>query len=152
MIQRIQTFFLALALLLMGLIIWLPLGEIAANGKIFSFTLMGIIDSQTGQSVSSAWYLMVLTGIVLFLQFVVIFSYKKRVRQARMAIINILLMLGILIGYWLFIMFAAKSMSDGIYTLKIPLIFPLIGIFLNYLAIRAIKRDEALVKSIERIR
>jgi hypothetical protein len=152
MIQRIQTFFLALSLLLMGLLIWLHFGEIAVADKIYSFSLSGMVDIQTGQNVYRAWHLIGLAVTILLLQFIIIFSYKNRVKQARLANINILLMLGFIIVCWLSVMLSAKSLGNGVYSLKVYMALPFISVFMNYLAIRAIKRDEALVRSVDRIR
>jgi glucan phosphoethanolaminetransferase (alkaline phosphatase superfamily) len=152
MIQRIQTLFLAVALIMMGLLLWLPLGEITANEKIYSFSLSGVTDSITGQSTYQAWYLMALIGFILMFQVVIIFSYKKRVGQVRMATLNILLMLVFVLVCWLFVKTSAKSLGESIYSLKVFMAFPLIAVILNYLAIRAIRNDEALVRSVDRIR
>jgi hypothetical protein len=152
MIQRIQTFFLALALIMMGLLLWLPLGEITVNEKIYSFSLSGIADILTGQRTYQTWYLMAIIGIIMLFQVIIICSYKKRVGQARMAAFNILLMLVFLIVCWLFVKTSAKSLGDAIYSLKVFIAFPLISVILNYLAIRAIRRDEDLVRSVDRIR
>jgi hypothetical protein len=152
MIQRIQTIFLALALVMTGLLIWLPLGEIAVNEKIYSFSLKGIIDALNGQTVFPAWHLIALLGVVLLIQVFSVFTYKKRIKQIRIITINILLILGFMLVSWLFVMLSAKSLGNGVYSLKITLALPVVSIFLNYLAIKAIQRDEALVKSVDRIR
>lgn len=152
MIQRIQTIFLLLALIATGLLIWLPLGEIAVNEKIYTFSVKGIVDALSGQTIYQAWHLIALTLVVLLLQVIIIFTFKKRNKQIRIAAINIILMIGFMIVSWLFVLFTAKSMGNGIYSLKIILALPLVSAFLNYLAIRAILSDEALVKSADRIR
>jgi hypothetical protein len=152
MIQRIQTVFLVVALFIIAVLIWIPPGEIAANEKIYSFYLKGIVDTLTGQTIYPALYLIVFAGIIILLQLIIIFSYKKRPLQMRMSVINILLMLGFMIVCWLFVKTSAKSMGDGIYSFKITAFFPLISIFFNYLAYRSIRQDEALVKSVDRIR
>jgi hypothetical protein len=152
MIQRIQTIFLLIALVSTGLLIWLPLGEIAVNEKIYTFSVKGIVDALSGQTIYQAWHLIALTVVVLLLQVIIIFTFKKRNKQIRLATINIMLMLGFVIVSWLFVMFTAKSMGNGIYSLKITLALPLVAVFLNYLAIRAIQSDDALVKSVDRIR
>jgi hypothetical protein len=152
MIQRIQTIFLVLGLFIMALLILIPIGEVSVNEKIYSFTLLGIVDSLSGQTVQSAWYLIVYLIIIILLQLVIIFSFKKRILQMQLSIVNIVLMVGFMIAGWLFIRTTSKSMGDGIYSFHLMAIFPLISIFLNYLAYNAIKRDDALVKSVDRIR
>jgi len=152
MIQRIQTIFLSVALLFTGLLIWFPLGEVAINEKVFTFSISGILDTVSGKIIYPSWYLIVFTGILLLFQLIIIIGYKNRKQQIQFIIINILLLVVLLIGSWLFESFSAKTLGHGVYSLKLPMAFPIVSIFFNYLAISAIRRDEALVKSIDRIR
>jgi hypothetical protein len=48
--------------------------------------------------------------------------------------------------------FLYTSFDDIKVAFKIPMSFPLIAIILDYLSIRAIGKDEALVRSLDRIR
>jgi hypothetical protein len=75
--------------------------------------------------------------------------FKKRIRQIRILVFNSILMLG-LTG--LFIFFAYSGFDGAKITFKIPVAFPLVGIIFNYLAIRAIGKDEALIRSLNRLR
>ena len=152
MIQRIQTVFLSVALIFTALFILFPFGEVAVNEKIYTFSILGIVDAVTGKTVYPAWYLSVFTGIILLLQVIIIFSYKKRKRQIRFALFTILLLVVFVLGCWLFARLSAKSLGDGIYSFKLSMVFPFLSIFFNYLAILAIRRDDTLVKSIDRIR
>lgn len=70
----------------------------------------------------------------------------------RMATYNILIMAGFLVLAWFFVRSAVKDIDDALVNFKVVLAFPLVAGILNYLAIRAIGRDEALVRSIDRIR
>lgn len=152
MIQRIQTIYLLISLILLGLIAWLPLGEVAVGDHIYQFTIKGISSDQTQKMVYNGLPLIILTGIILMLQIVVIFSFKNRIRQMRLATFNLLLMLGILGVSWFFVHSAMKTLGEGVYQFRLPMSFPIIGAILNYLAIRAIGKDEALVRSVDRIR
>jgi hypothetical protein len=152
MIQRIQTIFLSLGLLMIALLILIPIGEVSVNEKIYSFSLKGIVDSLSGQTIQPTWYLIVYSLIIILLQLVIIFSFKKRTLQIKLSIVNMILMLGFMITGWLFIKITSKSMGDGIYSFHFVAFFPLVSIFLNYLAYNAIKRDDTLVKSVDRIR
>ena len=152
MIQRIQTVYLALALILLGLIAWLPLAEVVVAGEVFTFTIKGIVNQASGEVLQNGVPLMVILAIVLVLQIMIILGYKKRVRQMRMATYNIILMLG-MIGVCFYFKYATfKEMTVDASAYKMALIFPVVAAILNYLAIRAIGKDEALVRSIDRIR
>lgn len=152
MIQRIQTVYLLLSLILIGLMAWLPLGEIIANGDIFSFGIKGVNNSQTGELIVNGWPLLAMLAIIEMVQLAIIFGYKNRVRQMRFATFNILLMLGLFVVGFIFVRSSLNTIGDGAYGFKIAMSFPFVAIILNYLAIRAIGKDEALVRSIDRIR
>ncbi|MBN1924505.1 MAG: DUF4293 domain-containing protein [Prolixibacteraceae bacterium] len=152
MLQRIQTFYLALGLILLGIMIGLPWGEIIAGDTIYTFNIKGIIETDSADVVNQALHLTILFGLILLIQIAIIFLYKKRVLQMRMATYNILIMAGFLVLAWFFVRSAVKDIDDALVNFKVVLAFPLVAGILNYLAIRAIGRDEALVRSIDRIR
>lgn len=152
MIQRIQTVYLALALILIGFMAWLPLGEIATSNLVFDFNIKGVFNEETGKVVVSGWPLVMLLVIIEVIQIMIIFGYKNRIRQMRMATFNILLMVGLLAVSWFFVRSSLKTIGGGVYVFKMAMAFPLVAAILNYLAIRAIGKDEALVRSIDRIR
>jgi len=152
MIQRIQTLFLTIGLVLMGLLFILPLGNVAAGDTVYSFTINGIVDGSNGTTVVGFWYLLCLSAIIVLLQLVSILLFKKRVLQSKLAICNLILMIGFVLIAWLAVKGSLSTLGNGISSLKLPLIFPIISAVLNYLASRAIKKDEALVRSVDRIR
>lgn len=147
MIQRIQTVYLLISGLLIGFLFLLPFAEIVQGGAVYLFNIKGIvldgILKQNGISIS------ILIGIIMALHGVAILSYKNRIRQIRLIVLLILLMLG-LVG--LFFFFTYYSFSDAQISFKISVLFPIVAIILDYLAIRAIGKDEALIRSIDRIR
>jgi hypothetical protein len=79
----------------------------------------------------------------------VIFGYKKRIRQIRFLVFTILLMLGL---FGMFFFFTYYTFKDAQISFKISAAFPWVAIILDYLAIRSIGKDEALIRSIDRIR
>lgn len=152
MIQRIQSVYLTIGLILMAMLGWLPLGEILSGENVYTFTIAGVQNSQTQATLYSGLPLIVFLSIIGLIQLLIIFSYKKRVRQMRMASFNIILMLGLLFVGWYFVHQSIKLLGSGTYAYQLPVVFPFIAAVLNYLAIRAIGRDEALVRSVDRIR
>lgn len=147
MIQRIQTVYLLISALLVGLLFLLPFAEITKEGAVYLFNFKGIVldgvIKENGASIS------ILIGIIVALHGVAILSYKNRIRQMRLTVFAVLLMLG-LIG--MFFYFTYSSFSGAQVSFKIGILFPVIAIILDYLAIRAIGKDEALIRSIDRIR
>lgn len=152
MIQRIQTFYLVLALSLIALSSFLPLAEVAHADIIYTFSALGLTNAQSGEVIYSGLPLISLAILILVINLFIIFNYKKRVRQMRVATFNIILMLGFIGVSFLFITMAVEPLDQAITAYKITMIFPLIAAVFNYLAIRSIGKDEALIRSIDRIR
>jgi protein-S-isoprenylcysteine O-methyltransferase Ste14 len=78
-----------------------------------------------------------------------VFSFKNRPQQVKIILFTILMLLGLL---GLFIFFTTFSFSGAQISFKTGVVLPLVAIILDYLAIRGIKKDEALIRSIDRIR
>lgn len=147
MIQRIQTIYLIISSLLVGLLFLLPFAEIAKDGALYIFNFQGIVlDGALKENGASIW---ILAGIIMAMHGVAIISYKNRIRQMRLTVFAILLMLGLM---GMFFYFTYYSMSGARVSFKIGILLPLIAIILDYLAIRAMGKDEALIRSIDRIR
>ena len=127
MIQRIQTVYLMIAGLLTASLLKLRFAEIAANSELFTIFIV----------------------LIALLHFVIIAMYKKRIVQMRLTLFAIVLLL-VLSG--LFFYFAYAGIDGAKVAFKIPVFFPLMAVIFDFLAIRAIKKDEALIRSLNRIR
>tara|TARA_R110002050_G_scaffold76646_1_gene163889 strand:+ start:82039 stop:82563 length:525 start_codon:yes stop_codon:yes gene_type:complete len=147
MIQRIQTVYILIASIVIGLLFALPFAEIAANDKFYLFNIQGILYD--GEVVENGLPIMLFVGIILIIHIAAIFMYKKRIRQMRLLVFAILLMLGLFGMFYFFTFYSFKGFEVSF---KIAVVFPLIAIILDYLAIRNIGKDEALIRSIDRIR
>lgn len=136
MIQRIQSFYLFVVTILMAVLFFAKM--VTVNGREF-----GVTDSI---------YMIILTAIIGLLALGTIFCFFNRTLQARVCIFNMLLMLG-----WYvmaaFLAWQALGLSNlkGI-ELSLVVTFPLISMILTYLALRGILKDDALVKSYDRLR
>jgi len=147
MIQRIQTVFILVAEILIASLFFLKFADLSVNGELFTFTVYGIFNGDT--MIFDGLPIMIFTGLILFLHLAIIFMYKKRVLQIRILVFTIILLLG-LTG--LFFYFIYSGFTDVKVAFKVPMAFPVIVVILDYLAIRAIGKDEALVRSMDRIR
>lgn len=151
MIQRVQTIYLILAEILLTAMFFLPLAQmITPEGESFVLTWNGIQSSES-QLVLNAYPLAILLSAILILNMVIIFLYKNRVMQMRICIYNILLMAGALVMIWFYSYQAGKEFQVEKF-FKIPALFPIMAAFLTFLAFRSIRKDELLIKSIDRIR
>ncbi|PQJ78907.1 DUF4293 domain-containing protein [Polaribacter porphyrae] len=143
MIQRIQSIYLFLAALVSG-------------GLIFVFKLWATVKEQIYildlflKEVLSFKIIPVLFIISALLSFVTIFLYKNRKLQfvlGRLIILINLFLLGLLI-YLSLTLSGETSVSEK----GIGMFLPVLAILLIVLANKAIKKDEDLVKSADRLR
>ncbi len=132
MIQRIQSLYLLLAALVSG-----GLSQMLPTG----FDAMRIINAPF------IYEALVASGIF---SLIIIFVFKNRKLQFVLGRLNILLNI-ILLG--VFVYLALSLPGEAIVSEKgIGRIIPLISIVLLVLANKAIKKDEELVKSVDRLR
>jgi len=71
--------------------------------------------------------------------------------QIRLSVFNLVLQIGSLGLMYYFIYYANKQFADE-FSLNVLFVMPIIALVLTYLAIRNIGKDEALVRSVNRIR
>jgi hypothetical protein len=147
MIQRIQTVFILVAELLVASLYTLKFADLSVNGELHTFVANGIFKGEN--LVFNGLPIMVLIGLIVFLHLVVIFIYKKRILQIRILVFTIVLLLGL---FGIFFYFTYAGFTGAQVAFKVPIVFPILAIILDYLAIRAIGKDEALIRSMDRIR
>ena len=147
MIQRIQTIYILLAGILTAALFKLKFADIIVNNELLTFSAKGIYKA--AEQVFNGLPIMVFIGIIAILHVVVIFMYKKRIRQIRFLVFSIILLLGL---FGMFFYFTYSGFDNIQVAFKIPVAFPIVSIILDYLAIRGIGKDEALVRSLNRIR
>ncbi|WP_291146446.1 DUF4293 domain-containing protein [Flavobacterium sp. UBA7680] len=138
MIQRIQTVYLILTFVVTGvLMFFMPLWTLN-TGKAFYF-----MQDQ---------FYTILLGLNTMLTIVSIISYKKRQNQFVMNRLNIILNL-ILLGLFVYRSLNLSGDTTTIVSEKgIGMFLPIVAIVLLVLANKAIKKDEDLVKSVDRLR
>jgi glucan phosphoethanolaminetransferase (alkaline phosphatase superfamily) len=157
MLQRIQTFFLALVAVGMVGMIALPIWDKTSTdaGQSAHLTALRLIHQQgVTSSISPVWYLALLGGIVAGVAIFAISQYKNRLLQSGICAANSILMT-IIMGLIMYFIFGkAKdffeptvngSFGFGFYALVIAMLA-------NVLANRFIRRDEKFVRSQERMR
>ncbi|WP_115881062.1 DUF4293 domain-containing protein [Lutibacter oceani] len=144
MIQRVQTIYLLLATLFSGGLIFL-LNLWTNNEGVKFFVIDSFSTNNTLLNIMS-----VLFFISSLITIVAIFQYKKRQLQfvlGRLTILINFILLGILVYF-------AQNLSGEINVSEkgIGLLIPIFTIVLVVLANKAIKKDEELVKSVDRLR
>ena len=155
MIQRKQTLYLLIAVILMVLVMSFPLGKYLVGDDEFILTVFSMSLVGSGKVIGTI-PLTILSVLALAIPLITIFLYKRRLVQIRLCFAEFVILAG-LQGFVVWYLLHAKSTLavsgeelSVVYTL--PAIFPLISLFFIWLALRGIMKDEALIRSMDRIR
>jgi len=132
MIQRIQTVYLFFVFCLMAILAFIPFYTSSSS----SF----ITDFSTGYFAAAA-----------LLAIITVFLYKKRNLQIKICYVLLLIQV---FAYVLFFIFDRQNLlhAEFFQHLRYTILFPFISIIFIYLAIRGIRKDEKLVRSLDRLR
>jgi hypothetical protein len=144
MLQRIQTIYLLLAVLLSGGLAFFV--SFWSDGDGITRGLTDMIN-EGNNVLKIVPFLFIVSGI---LSLVTLFLYKTRSRQIiynRLNIVMNFILLGIIVYYLLMLPGEANVSEKGI-----GVVIPLIVIVLLALANKAIIKDDKLVKSVDRLR
>ena len=137
MIQRIQTIYLLLAFIVTGILL-------------FFIPLWTMSDSKEYYFMQSQVYT-ILLGLSTTLSLLSIVSYKKRQNQFVIGRLNIILNL-ILLGLFVYRSLNLSGETPAVSEKGIGMFLPVVAVVLLVLANKAIKKDEDLVKSVDRLR
>jgi hypothetical protein len=137
MIQRIQTVYLLIALVILGA---LP----------FVFPLFTMSDGNEFRFMNDSFYT-VLFGLSTTLTLISIMYFKKRQHQFVLNRLTIILNL-ILLGLFVYRSLNLSGETVQVSEKGIGMFLPIVAIVFLALANRAIKKDEDLVKSADRLR
>ncbi|MEB2778258.1 DUF4293 domain-containing protein [Algoriphagus sp. D3-2-R+10] len=158
MIQRLQSIFLFLVAVAMGLTLGLDLWtqEVADSGITWKLNALFLEQSSsTGEILQSTsnWYIAALASFVGLMAIISIFQYRNLGRQMMINMVNSLLMVGLVVIVFLTTNDVNKEMAaadNGNYQIGFWAI--LAAMVCNMLANRFIRKDVALLKSVDRIR
>lgn len=155
MLQRIQSIYLLFASLVIFALFVFPLAHnIFVDGKLVNVTVTGVYEIVNGQDKQTHPFLPLTIATILaaIIPLFLIFLYKNRKQQITISYVAIL----VLIGYSFWMAQTVKNVVGPI-TLEyknmgIGLFLTSLSIVLIIFAIKAIQRDEKLVKSADRLR
>lgn len=152
MLQRIQTLYVLIALGLTSILFYSDLALMANETGLFRLTFTGVftIDAEN-QLVMPAHALLALLLVSTLLLLVIIFLYRKRILQIRLCG----MVLGLLAGLSGMIYYFGKTASKELGTelsFTWAIVLPIISMVFIFLAIKSIGKDEALIRSLDRIR
>ncbi len=163
MIQRIQSVFLFLLVLAMVAMMFLPLWsktdattgeEVVLTAWNIKSYATGTETSATGTPVQNTLAIGMLAIAAAAVALYEIFQFKNRLNQMKLGLLNTLVIAALLGASFYYAAYVGAELVDatnnGAYEAGFYL--PMLALLLNALANRFIKRDEDLVRSVDRLR
>lgn len=159
MIQRIQSVFLFLIAIAMICVLFLPIwSKTDANGQEYILNAFSLAPgtTTTGEPAMSKTTvaIAVLSILAALVAIYEIFQYKNRLTQMKLGFLNTLLLAAVMGCCFYYVNYVGeamiKSQARGEYEAGFYL--PLLALALNALSNRFIRRDEQLVRSVDRLR
>ncbi len=163
MLQRVQTLFLLGVIVCMAMVIIFPIWEKANPDDGLKYTLNAFYWMQykdaggaSGWEIDTAkptFYLAGIAGVVCIVALYSIFQFKKRITQIKLGALNAFLLMAFIATATYLIYKGENGIGmDAKGVFKPGYFLPLGAMILNSLANRFIKKDENLVRSVDRIR
>ena len=150
MIQRIQSLYLFLSLLLGLMSLFIPWvtyeqGEVAYVFEAFHF------NAELINTTATSLLIILLSALVA----VGLISFKNRKLQMRLIktamFLSMMLLLGFAFDHYQNIE-RLKALGEVTMSYGFPIIFPVVNLILLWLAHRGVKKDEDLIRSVDRLR
>lgn len=156
MIQRIQSLYLLGAMLALSLLFFFPFVSLQLNGLLVSMSVSQFYPTDFIFTKYSFVFLIltILTAIIIILAGFALISFKNRKRQIRVLTLTFFLNILLIGALFLSIEFLAPKLytqTNGIEYLW-TIYTPLLVMVLLTMSLRAIRKDEALVRSADRLR
>lgn len=151
MIQRKQTLYLLLSLVVTVACLCMPVAKLEPQGMGLSTLIynLGTVVPDRGINFSN-WPLFALLVVTIPLEACAIFLYRKRPLQAKLCSWSIVFCLAWYV-YYAFALHAAAG-DEYAFHLQFAACLPLVAVIALFLARRGVIHDEKLVRSADRIR
>jgi hypothetical protein len=153
MIQRIQTLYLIIALVILSFIIISPFGYfISADHGIYQLSHGGLakITGNIYTIVYVSYSVTILVAIAISFVLYAIIKFKKR--GVQLLFCKWLIFLSIVLNIVLFWLYFKTAQNFETSKISWSIFMPVVSILPVYMAMRAIRKDEELVKSADRLR
>jgi len=157
MIQRKQTIYLFFAGLIPLVLLFIPIGYLSTEEAYFKYTAFTVRDATPDNTIRLSTIgnalLLIATSA---LSFITIFLYKNRRKQLNLVSINMLVILfamfSIMYIYPKFIFEKNINLAGAIVEYNYTILIIFVSAIGFYLAKKAIAKDEALIRSADRLR
>lgn len=156
MLQRVQSVYLFLVFLFAALFAVLPLGHFPAGSPDMPLRLISIHDffapiDGTGIGWMGA-LLILLFAIAILITVYMTFQYKKRLFQIKLGKMNIMVHAVMILITFFFLDSIRNQLDATGFSYGAAVFFPVISLIFILLANKAIRKDEELVRSADRLR
>jgi hypothetical protein len=157
MIQRIQTLYLVLAAVACALLFhsFFAMGKLADEAPVVLQAASGTTFSDGKFTIQDNLVITILAALGVLMAIITIFLYKKRKIQEQLVSAFILISL-IINGLALFIMYndlqTVQENIDTAFEVGVGTFLPALGFIAGFLALRGIRKDDKIVKSMDRLR
>lgn len=162
MIQRIQTLFIIGISVLMMITIFVPFWQseaiekttgISGQAHLDPIAIHFIAHSQASmENKGDTYYLAALAMLASLTAMFAMFQYRNRKLQTKLCLFNYLILIGLEGSYFIAIDKAKAMFEVTNISFSSGFFLPLLAIIFNFFALRYIKKDEDLIKSVDRIR
>lgn len=156
MLQRIQTLYLIVVMILSVALFFLPLISFISDLfylKLYIYDFQNLTpDSEIKFSMTTVLPMLVINAAVIALTVFTIFKFKNRILQIRL--VRFILLLSILMIVGIFVLYPniVLKNTEAISEFEVGAYIPIINLLFLFLANRSILKDEKLVRSMDRIR
>jgi|WetSurMetagenome_2_1015567.scaffolds.fasta_scaffold57697_3 hypothetical protein len=156
MIQRIQTLYLSAAIISYILLFFFPIAdyanEIQGTYRLF-VTGMKYTEQHTTVNFWATFPMLGLLVVAAIFTVISLFQYRKR--KTQLLLVNLSILFTIILVGLIFLFYADHFFQDVVKvrpTYQFGCFVPLISLVFLLLSFRAIRKDDALVKSTDRLR
>ena len=155
MVQRVQSIYLLMTMLLMAVLCFFSLFDFSGGVDqiIYNFTTSGIEFEET---ISPTWGVLVVAALGALVPLINIFLFKNRKLQIKLCHLTTFLIVFLYITTAAYLYAFTNGIGIDISTISISpnfaVVVPVIALIFNILAIGGIKKDEKKVRSLDRIR
>lgn len=156
MLQRIQSIYLFLVSLAMGLMFAFPISSYYGDLHTFKLALLGVENLiPSSENLFQNYFTLPLITFVLLLcilALIAISQYKNRKRQLKIIKANILLNIILIVGIFLIYSKLILTQVDVSEEYNTGAFLPLFSLIFLVMAYRGVKRDEEIIRSADRLR
>lgn len=132
--------------------ICMPVGQFIGADGVTAHVFKPLGVALVGGGFQSTWGLFGILLLSALVAFCTIFLFRNRMLQIRMTIFSSILLIGYYIAFCVFMFILKGDLDATAFQLGWALCLPVVAIILNYLAFRAIYKDEVMVKAADRLR